>query len=61
MCWGLQSGGSVPVWEEGGDCQDTQARLGTAFPAGTQSFLEERGVEGGWGEESTLPLGSEAA
>ena len=51
----------MPVWEEGGHCQEIQARLGTAFPAGTQSFLEERGVEGGWGEESTQPLGSEAA
>lgn len=51
----------MPVWEEGGHCQDIQAHLGTAFPAGTQSFLEEGGVEVGWGEESTQPLGSEAA
>ena len=47
----------MPVWEEGGHCQEIQARLGTAFPAGTQSFLEERGVEGGSGEESTQPPG----
>ena len=51
----------MPVWEEGGHCQEIQACLGTAFPAGTQSFLEERGGGGGGGEESTQPLGSEAA
>ena len=51
----------MPVWEEGGHCQDIQALLGTAFPAGTQSFLGERGVGVGWGEESPQPLGSEAA
>ena len=51
----------MPVWEEGGYCQDIQALLGTAFPAGTQSFLGDLGVGVGWGEESTQPLGSEAA
>ena len=48
----------MPVWEEGGHCQHIQALLGTAFPAGTQSFLGERGVGLGGGEESPQPLGS---
>lgn len=62
VCWGLQSveaqcqcGRKVDHW-------DIQALLGTAFPAGTWGLLlGDLGWGWGWGEESTQPLGSEAA